>query len=82
MDSSATEYIPSFIKIGPGIQNLMRVGGFTDTQTEWLYHKPILEKSAKIFLSSRYNFAEKYLEICLETCSFLCKILRFYGGED
>jgi hypothetical protein len=32
MGSVATIYIPSFIKIGSGIQKLMG-GGFTDTQT-------------------------------------------------
>jgi hypothetical protein len=39
-------YIPSFIKIGSGIQNLIVVGGFTDTQIqtqrEWRSHKPTL----------------------------------------
>jgi hypothetical protein len=31
MGSGAMIYIPSFIKIGPGIQELM--GGYTDTET-------------------------------------------------
>jgi hypothetical protein len=31
--SGAVIYVPSFIKIGSGIQKLM--GGFTDTQTAW-----------------------------------------------
>jgi hypothetical protein len=33
MGSGAMIYIPSFIKIGLGIQKL--VGGYTDTQTTW-----------------------------------------------
>jgi hypothetical protein len=33
-------YIPSFIKIGSGIQILIGGGGFTDTQTAWRSHKP------------------------------------------
>jgi hypothetical protein len=32
------EYIPSFIKIGSGIQKL--TGVYTDTQTGWRSHKP------------------------------------------
>jgi hypothetical protein len=35
MDSDAMIYIPSFIKIGSGIQNLIKGIGFTDTQTAW-----------------------------------------------
>jgi hypothetical protein len=36
MGSVAMIYIPSFIKIGSGIQNLIgEGGGFTDTQTGW-----------------------------------------------
>jgi hypothetical protein len=31
--SGAMTYIPSFVKIGSGIQKLIR--GFTDTQTAW-----------------------------------------------
>jgi hypothetical protein len=38
MGSGAMIYIPSFIKIGSGIQKL----GYTDTQTEWRSHKPTL----------------------------------------
>jgi hypothetical protein len=38
MGSGAMIYIPSFIKIGSGIQKPMRV--FTDTQTGWKSHKP------------------------------------------
>jgi hypothetical protein len=34
-------YIPSFIKIGSGIQNLR---GYTDTQTAWRSHKYNLVK--------------------------------------
>jgi hypothetical protein len=33
MGSGAMIYIPSFIKIGSGIQKL--IGGYTDTQTAW-----------------------------------------------
>jgi hypothetical protein len=33
MGSGAMIYIPSFIKIGSGIQKL--IGGYTDTQREW-----------------------------------------------
>jgi hypothetical protein len=33
--SGAMIYIPSFIKIGSGIQRLMGSGIFTDTQTTW-----------------------------------------------
>jgi hypothetical protein len=33
MGSGAMIYIPSFIKIGSGIQKL--IGGFRDTQTAW-----------------------------------------------
>jgi hypothetical protein len=32
MSSGVMIYIPSFIKIGPGIQNL--IWGYTDTQTD------------------------------------------------
>jgi hypothetical protein len=38
MGSSAQIHIPSFIKIGSGIQKLRE--GFTDTQTAWRSHKP------------------------------------------
>jgi hypothetical protein len=37
MGSGAVMYIPSFTKIGSGIQKLIGVG---DTQTAWLSHKP------------------------------------------
>jgi hypothetical protein len=37
--SGAMMYIPSFIKIGSGIQKLMR-RGFTDTQTACRQDKP------------------------------------------
>jgi hypothetical protein len=33
MGSGVMIYIPSFIKIGSGIQKL--IGGYTDTQTDW-----------------------------------------------
>jgi hypothetical protein len=33
MGSGAGIYVPSFIKIGSGIQKLIGVGGYTDTQT-------------------------------------------------
>jgi hypothetical protein len=36
MSSGAMMYVPSFIKIGSGIQNL--IGG--ETQTAWRSHKP------------------------------------------
>jgi hypothetical protein len=36
MGSGAVIYIPSFIKIGSGIQKLIR----GDIQTEWRSHKP------------------------------------------
>jgi hypothetical protein len=39
MGSGAMIYIPGFIKIGSGIQKLIR-GGLTDTQTAWRSHKP------------------------------------------
>jgi hypothetical protein len=35
MGSFAMIYIPSFIKIGLGIQKLLGGGGFTGTQTVW-----------------------------------------------
>jgi hypothetical protein len=38
MESGAVTYIPSFIKIGSGIQKV--IGGFTGTQTAWTSHKP------------------------------------------
>jgi hypothetical protein len=38
MGSGAMIYIPSFIQIGSPIQKL--IGGYTDTQTAWRYHKP------------------------------------------
>jgi hypothetical protein len=38
MGSGAMTYIPSFIKIGSGIQKLMWGGGFTDTQTGYRSH--------------------------------------------
>jgi hypothetical protein len=41
----ATIYIPSFIKIGSGIQKLiLGCGRFTATQTEWRLHKPDIGK--------------------------------------
>jgi hypothetical protein len=41
MGSGAMIYMPSFIKIGPGIQEpLGGGGGYTDIQTEWGSHKP------------------------------------------
>jgi hypothetical protein len=43
MGSGAMTYIPSFIKIGSGIQMLE---GYTDTQSAWISHKPTF-----IFLS-------------------------------
>jgi hypothetical protein len=43
MDSGAMVYIPSFIKIGSGIQKLTR----GETQTAWRSHKPTLGKQAK-----------------------------------
>jgi hypothetical protein len=36
LGSGAMIYIPSFIKIGSGIQNLMGVGN-TETQTGWSF---------------------------------------------
>jgi hypothetical protein len=39
MGLGAMIYIPSFIKIGSGIQKLIR-GGYTDTQTGCRPHKP------------------------------------------
>jgi hypothetical protein len=33
--SGAMRFIPSFIKIGSGIQKLVGGGGSTDTQTAW-----------------------------------------------
>jgi hypothetical protein len=42
MGSGAMIYVLSFIKIGSDIQKLM--GGYTDTQTGWGSHKPILRK--------------------------------------
>jgi hypothetical protein len=38
MGSDAVIYVPSFIKIGSGVQKL--TGGYTDTQTAQLSHKP------------------------------------------
>jgi hypothetical protein len=38
MVSGGTVYIPSFIKIGSGVQKI--IGGFSDTQTVWRPHKP------------------------------------------
>jgi hypothetical protein len=35
MDSGVMIYIPSFIKIDSGIQELMGGDGFTDIQTAW-----------------------------------------------
>jgi hypothetical protein len=40
MGSGVMMYIPNFIKLGSGIQNLMMGGRFTDTQTAWRSHKP------------------------------------------
>jgi hypothetical protein len=39
MGLGAMIYVPSFMKIGLGIQNLMGRGGFTDTA--WRSYKPI-----------------------------------------
>jgi hypothetical protein len=41
MGSVAMIYIPSFVKIGSGIQKFIG-GGYTDTQTGWRSHKPNL----------------------------------------
>jgi hypothetical protein len=38
MGSGGMMYIPSFIKIGSGIQRLM---GWAETQVTWLSHKPM-----------------------------------------
>jgi hypothetical protein len=46
MGSGAIIYIPSFIKIGSGIQKLMGGGSLTGTQTAWRSHKPTLGKQA------------------------------------
>jgi hypothetical protein len=45
--SGAMRYVPSFIKMGLGIQKLME--GYTDTQTEWRSYKPtfIFSKQGK-----------------------------------
>jgi hypothetical protein len=43
MGSSAMRHIPSFIKIGSGIQKL-KEGGYTGTQTGWQSHHPTLGK--------------------------------------
>jgi hypothetical protein len=43
MGSRAVIYVPSFIKIGSGIQKWVS-GGFTDTQTAWRSHKYTLDK--------------------------------------
>jgi hypothetical protein len=40
-------YIPSFIKIGSGIQKLVGGRGYTRTQTAWRSHKLYLGKQAK-----------------------------------
>jgi hypothetical protein len=40
MGSGAMIYIPSFIRIGSGIQKLIGARGFKDTQTAWRSHKP------------------------------------------
>jgi hypothetical protein len=40
MGSDAMIYIPSFIKIGSGIQKLIDTQTDTDTQTVWRLHKP------------------------------------------
>jgi hypothetical protein len=44
MVSGAMTYMPSFIKIGSSIQNIMGGGGeeYTDTETAWRCHKPSL----------------------------------------
>jgi hypothetical protein len=44
MGSGAMMYIPSFIKIGSDIQKLLGGGGFTNSQTAWISHKPSLGK--------------------------------------
>jgi hypothetical protein len=41
MGSGAMIFIPSFMKTGPAIQELMG-GGYRDTQTAWRSHKPTL----------------------------------------
>jgi hypothetical protein len=38
MGSGVVIYVPSFIKIGSGIQKL--IGGYRDKQTAWRSHKP------------------------------------------
>jgi hypothetical protein len=43
MGSGSMIYIPSFLKIGSGIQKLIG-GGFTDTQTAWRSCKTTLGK--------------------------------------
>jgi hypothetical protein len=43
--SSAMVYIPSFIKIGPSIQKLIRgICRYTDIQKVWRSHKPTVGK--------------------------------------
>jgi hypothetical protein len=42
MGSGAMIYIPSFIKIGSGIQKL--IGGRGDSQAAWRLHKPALRR--------------------------------------
>jgi hypothetical protein len=49
-------YVPSFIKIGSGIQNLIK--GYTYIQTEWRSHKPTLGKYAKNNKLKRTRFAD------------------------
>jgi hypothetical protein len=43
MGSGAMIYIPSFVKIGSGIQMLIGGGGDLQTQTAWRSHNPTLE---------------------------------------
>jgi hypothetical protein len=53
MGSDAMIYIPNFIKIGSGIQKLIR-GGYTDTQ-KGRSHKPTLGKLNKNISVHRYR---------------------------
>jgi hypothetical protein len=39
MGSGAVIYVPNFIKIGSGVQTLIRRGGYTDTHKQTHTHK-------------------------------------------
>jgi hypothetical protein len=64
MRSVAAIYIPSFIKIGSGLQKSMGEGGFTDTQTALRLRKPTLGKLCKMVGFMKIGLEKLYHVLC------------------